>query len=267
MLKITNLNLKIKMKDLTIIIPVKEYESSMDELLHRAIVSCADNRIILIGKDVDKYEFKPNEKEIVPTMIQIKNESENLSYQHNVNMAVNMVETKYFSVLEYDDFYSNIWFNNVEKYIEYDTENVSGFLPLTEVVDYDKNEVIGYSNEAFWASSFSDELGYFDLKSAQDYLNFNTSGAVFKKDDFVAIGGLKESMKLVFWFEYILRSLHENKRLFVIPKIGYYHFVGRPDCLSETYAKEISEKEAEWWIDLAKKEFFFKKDRNKVYEE
>ena len=156
---------------------------------------------------------------------------------------------------------------NVEKYIEYDTENVSGFLPLTEVVDYDKNEVIGYSNEAIWASSFSEELGYFDLQSAQDYLNFNTSGAVFKKDDFIAIGKLKESMKLVFWFEYILRSLHENKRLFVIPKIGYYHFVGRKDCLSETYAKEISEKEAEWWIDLAKKEFFFKKDRNKVYSE
>lgn len=256
------------MKDLTIIIPIKEYESSMDELLNRAIESCGENNIIIIGKNVNNYNFvKKENSEVEPLIRKIENNSDNSTYQHNVNVAVDSVGTKYFSVLEYDDFYSNIWFDNVEKYIEYDTENVSGFLPLTEIVDYGKNEVIGYSNEAFWASSFSDELGYFDLQSAQDYLNFNTSGAVFKTDDFIALGKLKESMKLVFWFEYILRSLHENKKLFVVPKIGYYHFVGRPDCLSEIYSKEISTKEAEWWIDLAKKEFFFKKDRNKVYEE
>lgn len=254
------------MKDLTIIIPLKEYDESIDTLLNRAIKSCGDNNIILVGKNVREF------KGISQNITIVENQTDNTSYQHNVNMAVDGVETKYFSVLEYDDFYSNIWFDNVEKYIEYDVENISGFLPLTEVIEYTKEDsdemnVIGYSNEAFWASSFSDEIGFLDIESLQNYLSFNVSGAVFKTSDFIALGKLKESMKLVFWFEYLLRSLHENKKLFVIPKIGYYHIVGRDGSITDEYAKTITEKEADWWVDLAKKEYFFKKDRNKVYEE
>ena len=264
------------MRELTIIIPVKEYNSSMDGFLHRAIVSCEKNRVILFGKDVDKYDFKPKENESAPCMIQIVNTSDNLSYQHNVNLAVDMVETKYFSVLEHDDFYSPNWFKNVEKAVEYDVENISAFLPLTEVIEYEENNendeekpfnIIGYSNEAFWSTSFGEEIGYLDMESLQNYLGFNTSGAVFKKDDFIMLGKLKESMKLVFWFEYLLRALHEGKRIYVIPKVGYYHFVGRKDSMTGEYQETMSEKEADWWVDLAKKEFFFKKDRNKVYEE
>ena len=260
------------MKDLTIIIPVKEYESSMDELLHRAIVSCFDNRIILIGKDVDKYEFKQNEGEQIPLMIQIKNESENTSYQQNVNLAVDMVETKYFSVLEYDDYFSKIWFDNVEKYIKYDTNYIFAFLPLTEIVEYNNDmkaepKTIGYANEAVWASSFSEEIGYFDLAALKDYLNFNTSGGIFNTNEFVKLGGLKNSMKLVFWLEFLKRALYNNKMIFVIPKVGYYHVVNREGSLSDVYRNTMTEKEADWWVDLSEKEYFFKKDRNKIYEE
>jgi hypothetical protein len=53
----------------------------------------------------------------------------------------------------------------------------------------------------------------------------------------------------------------------VIPKVGYYHFVNREGSMSDVYAKTMSEKEADWWIDLSEKEYFFKKDRNKIYEE
>lgn len=260
------------MKDLTIIIPVKEYNQSMDKLINRAVESCADNKIILVGKGVEKYKLQTNdEMAIQPSLEYLENSSDNLTYQHNVNMAVDMVETKYFSILEYDDFYSKIWFDNVEKYVECDVDNVSGFLPLTEIIEYseksDKLNVIGYSNEAFWASSFSDEIGFLDIESLQNYLSFNASGAVFKTSDFISLGKLKESMKLVFWFEYLLRSLHENKKIYVIPKVGYYHFIGRKESLTDLYNETMSEKEADWWVDLAKKEYFFKKDRNKVYEE
>lgn len=247
------------MKDLTIIIPIREYESSMDELLNRAVESCGENNIILIGKNVEKYKTNAHIKKI-------ENTSDNLDYQHNVNVAVDSVDTKYFSVLEYDDYFSKNWFNNVEKYIEIDTEEISGFLPLTEIVDFNEKKVIGYSNEVFWASSFSEEIGYLDMESMMNYLHFNTSGAVFKKDDFVSLGGLKESMKLVFWYEYLLRALYNNKRLYVIPKVGYYHVIGRDGSMTSEYTKTITEKEADWLVDLAKKEYFFKKDRNKTYE-
>lgn len=260
------------MKDLTIIIPLKEYDSSMDELLNRAVESCADNKIILVGKGVEDYKYQvEDENEVQPTLEYLENNSDNTTYQHNVNIAVDKIDTKYFAVLEYDDYFSDIWFDNAEKYIEYDVEDTSAFLPLTEVIEYNEkddepNNTIGYSNEAFWASSFSDEIGCLDMESLQNYLSFNVSGAIFKTSDFISLGKLKESMKLVFWFEYLLRALHEQKRMFVIPKVGYYHFIGRKGCMMAEYEETMSEKEADWWVDLAKKEFFFKKDRNKVYE-
>lgn len=259
------------MKDLTIIIPVPKYSEKVGKLLNRALESCGDTNKILVGEGVTEFLENNSGKKDLKNLEVIAMTQES-SYQHNVNVAVDSVTTKYFSVLEYDDFYSNIWFDNVEKYIEYDTENISGFLPLTEIIEYNEQDensmsVIGYSNEAFWATSFSDEVGFLDIESLQNYLSFNASGAVFKTSDFISLGKLKESMKLVFWFEYLLRSLHEQKRLFVIPKVGYYHFVGREDSMTGEYSKTITEKEADWWVDLAKKEYFFKKDRNKVYEE
>ena len=254
------------MKDLTIIIPLKEYDSSMDELLNRAVESCGDNKVILVGKGVEKYKYQAEDGNVQPTLTYLENSSENTTYQHNVNMAVDTVDTKYFSVLEYDDYFSEKWFENVEKEIEYDVEDTSAFLPLTEVVDYNEKNTIGYSNEAFWALSFADEIGCLDMESLQNYLGFNVSGAIFKTSDFISLGKLKESMKLVFWFEYLLRALHEQKRIYVIPKVGYYHFIGRKGSMMSEYETSMSEKEADWWVDLSKKEFFFKKDRNKVYE-
>ena len=250
------------MKELTVIIPIKELKDEAEiELLKKAIDSAGDNIILLVGPkaELDKVKDKSVKK--------LVNSSDNFDYQHQVNMAVDEINTKYFSVLEFDDCFSNSWFTNVEKYLAVDTEQISVFLPLTEIIDYANGNAIGYANEVFWASSFSEEIGFPDMESMLNYLNFNTSGAIFKKDDFIALGGLKESMKLVFWFEYLLRSLYNNKLLFVIPKVGYYHVVNREGSLSAEYAKNISEKEANWLVDLAKKEYYFKKDRNKVYEE
>ena len=96
-------------------------------------------------------------------------------------------------------------------------------------------------------------------------LGFNASGGVFKTEDFNNAGGLKASMKLVNWYEFFMRMLYKGKKIFVIPKVGYYHVVNRPGSITDVYNKEMSEKEVEWWIDLAKKEYFFPQDRNKVY--
>lgn len=70
-------------------------------------------------------------------------------------------------------------------------------------------------------------------------------------------------MKLVFWYEFLLRALYKEKRIFVIPKIGYYHYVNREGSITSEYAKNMSVKEADWWIDLAAKEMYFPQDRKK----
>ena len=59
--------------------------------------------------------------------------------------------------------------------------------------------------------------------------------------------------------------IYKGKKIFVIPKVGYYHLINRPDCMTTKYAETMTEKEAEWWVDLAKKEYFFPQDRKKTY--
>ena len=144
-------------------------------------------------------------------------------------------------MLEFDDEFSKIWFKNLQTYIENDGDETFAFVPLTEIVDYSTKESFGYANEAVWASSFSEDLGYFDLHSIEDYLNFNASGGAFKTHEFLNIGGLKGSMNLVFWYEFLMRALYKGKKIFVIPKIGYYHLANRPDSLTAKYIETMDE--------------------------
>lgn len=251
------------MKGLTIIIPVGE-KMSKDELslLSKAFKSAEGNadRIIVIGGQ----EAIDSAKKKKLTADFIVNETPSLA--SNINKAVKETDTDFFSVLEFDDEYTKNWFRNVEEYLNFGETEKSILLPLAELVD-ENGESVGYANEAFWASSFSEELGYADISSIENYLGFLTSGGVFRKKDFVSVGGLKESMKLVFWYEFLLRALYKEKKVFVVPKVGYLHRINREDSLSSVYEKTMSEKEAEWWLETAGKEYFFPQDRNKVYEE
>ena len=253
------------MKDLTVIIPIEVLDTEeKQELFIAALSSVDDSNVLVVGhqKAIEGLADIDLSKITFSTLI---NTSRSKNYAGQVNFALKSVKSKYFSVLEFDDTYSPIWFKNLEMYIENDTEDTFAFLPLTEVVDYNSKSIIGYANEAVWASSFSDELGCLDIQGLENYLNFNASGGVFKTEDFLSLGGLKASMELVFWYEFLMRALYKEKRVFVIPKVGYFHLVNRPGCMTTKYAETMSEKEADWWIDLAKKEYFFPQDRKKTY--
>lgn len=253
------------MKDITVIVPVVNMENDKNkELFVRAIESIDDSQIIVVGPENDIKAIE--NLKLSKIMRVLVNKSQDTSYAFQVNYAVKDVKTTYFSVLEFDDIYTSIWFKNVQQYLDTDTEDTFAFLPLTEVIDVNMGPV-GFANEAVWASSFSEEIGCYDLQCLEDYLDFNTSGGIFKTQDFITLGSLKASMKLSFWYEFLLRATYKGKRIFVIPKIGYNHFIGREDSLSYIYGNNMSEAEANWWINLAKKEYFFPHDRNKTYQE
>lgn len=255
------------MENLTVIIPITTLDTDeKKEMFVKAISSVDDSNIIVVG-DSQAIETLPQDKIKDYIFTIVENNTNNINYASQVNFALKKVKSDYFTVLEYDDIFSPIWFKMLKKYMDADVNDTFAFLPLTEVVDYETKLPFGYSNEAVWASSFSEELGYYDIQSLEYNLNFNTSGGVFKTEDFKNLGGLKSSMELVFWYEFLLRALYKGKKIFVIPKVGYYHTVNRPDSITNVYANTMSEKEADWWIDLAKKEYFFIKDRNKTYKE
>lgn len=254
------------MKDLTVIIPVHEYDESVKVLLDKAVESFVNantnNEAILmfvgpkkvvtaIKKDYPGNKYVTSEKTSFTTMI---------------NAAVDSCKTFYFSILEFDDVFTEKWFYNVEKQI-LTGENISVYLPLTEVIDFKTKETIGYSNEAVWASSFSEEIGYLDIEALQNYMGFTTSGGVFKTDDFKDVGMLKESMELTFWQEFLLRAMHNGKKIYVIPKVGYNHTAYRENSITDKYSKTLKPEEVDFWVDMAKKEYFFKKDRNKSFDD
>ena len=96
----------------------------------------------------------------------------------------------------------------------------------------------------------------------EDFFDFYLTGSIFNTDDWNEIGGLKPSIKLSFWYEWLLRATYKGKKIYTIPKIGYNHTLGRKGSLLEQYKESVSDDEAKWLINLAKKEFYFKDERD-----
>ena len=88
---------------------------------------------------------------------------------------------------------------------------------------------------------------------------------IINTEFFKEVGGLKPSIKISFWYEFLLRCIYNSGRVFVTPKVCYQHIVNREDSLTKEYMETITKEEGAWWIELAQEEYFFKNDRNKKY--
>lgn len=254
------------MKDISIIIPIHEYNEDVKKLITRAINSVPNDYYIFISTISD---LKENFNWVLDLRdnieITINDNDSKSDFCTLVNNVVMRIGTKWFSILEFDDEFTKIWFDNVEYEMKYKPD-VSVFLPLEELIDFNTNKFIGYGNEAPWATSFSEEIGYIDNESLQQYFDFYLTGGVFNADDFRSQGLLKSSMKLTFWYEFLLRMTKNGKKVYVIPKLGLLHYVDRENSLYDIYRKTISEEESNWWFETAQKECYYLADRNKVYE-
>lgn len=257
--------IKSIMDKIVSIIPVHEYNEEVKKLLTLAIQSVPSNVDICIScpsKIKEELEKDHKVKKYVTT-------EDGSSFQELVNHSVKKLkdEYKWFSILEYDDTYTPYWFDEVEKYyLTY--PDVSIFLPLTDLMrmNGDSLSFFGYGNEAPWASAFSNEIGFIDFDVLSTYFDFYLTGSVINTNDFLSVGGLKESMKLVFWYEFLLRLTNKEKKVFVIPKVGYKHIVGRENSLFDMYNSTMTPDETQWWYELAKQECYFENDRKKTYE-
>lgn len=253
------------MEDIVVIIPIHEFNEDVKNLLHNAIQSVPKNLEVRLscanGIAKQLSDFKKI-KDVKLTIYESQEEKSGNSFAQLVNQAVG--DSKWFSILEFDDTYTSIWYDNAKKYIEFNPE-VSIFLTLTDVIDFETKRYVGFANEAPWASSFSEEIGFVDNECLQSYFDFNLTGAIFNTDDWKEVGGIKESIKLSFWYELMLRWTNKGKKIFVIPKVGYNHIINRPNSLYSQYKETIDNDEGDWWYELAKQECFYIKDRNKQY--
>ena len=189
------------------------------------------------------------------------------NYAEQVNFGVKNAKGKWISLFEFDDEYSSIWFKNVEKYIEAYPE-VQMFLPVVVETD-EKGMFAGFTNEATFAANFSQEMGILTNETLQDYQNFQTAGSVIKKEVIEDFGGFKPSIKLTFVYEFLLRLSYNSVAIMTIPRLGYKHTNMREGSIFYNYKfgeDKMIDDEVKFWIQTAKKEFFFVDDRAIKYQ-
>ena len=189
------------------------------------------------------------------------------SYANQVNYGIKNAKGTWVSLFEFDDEYSSIWFKNVQKYVE-SFPDVQMFLPVVVETD-EKGLFAGFTNEATFAANFSQEMGILTNDTLQEYQNFQTAGSVFKKSIVEDFGGFKPSIKLTFIYELLLRLTYNSVSIMTIPRLGYKHVNLREGSVFWNYkfgADKMIEDEVKFWIQTAKREYFFTDDRSIKYQ-
>jgi len=263
---------KIIRTNISVVIPVHEFNDETKKLFDIAIESIRQQKVrpdavlVIVPKGSDaakfikKYEFNLGDE---TSAITILNDGET-DFCSQVNLGIKNTWTEWFSILEFDDEYSTIWFDNVIKYQEAYPE-VGIFMPI--IADINEDGVyIGGTNEAVWANQFSDEMGFLDEGALLRFQNFNTDGAVIRKELIEDFGGFKSKMTLTFIYEFLLRMTHNAVPTMVIPRIGYKHMNLRKGSLFAGYADTLDGNESKWWLEQAKKEFHWSENRELKYE-
>lgn len=261
-----------KILDVSVIIPVHEFTDETYNLFGTALKSIMVQKVlpseVLIvapkGGDALARLNATDYGSIADIVSLIENEGAT-DFASQVNLGVSAAKSEWVSFLEFDDEFASIWFKNVLEY-QQAYPQVGIFMPI--VVDVDKDaQFIGFTNEAVWANSFSDELGILDLNALLTYQNFSIDGIVIKKSIFEESGGIKSNIKLTFPYEFMLRMAFKDVRIMAIPKFGYKHINQRTDSLFANYKKELDPVEVNWWLATAKKEYYFDRDRKITYQE
>jgi glycosyltransferase involved in cell wall biosynthesis len=233
---------------------IKNQKEKPDEVL---FVTSNDTEL---NEYLNSYDFDQI-KDIVRI---IENESGDYGFQSQMNYGVKESKSEYITFVEYDDEISPIWIKNGKEYSQHYPE-VGVFLPIIYETD-ENGRFISFTNESVWAKDFSEVSGYLDNNALQRVQNFNFDGMVVKKSIYEDNGGLKSNMKLTFTYEFLLRMTYFSVPVMVIPKLGYKHTNNREGSLFVEYKSTIDVLESKFWVNKAKKEYFYTQDREITYE-
>jgi glycosyltransferase involved in cell wall biosynthesis len=253
---------------LSIILPIKSSKArNFDEYFEKAITSIKTQTIeveelVIVHTSEESLVTLLNEYDFGTLNVRKLLWDKEPNFSEQVNYGIKNAKGVWVSLFEFDDEYSSIWFKNVKKYIE-SYPDVQVFLPVVVETD-EKGLFAGFTNEATFAANFSQEMGTLTNETLQDYQNFQTAGSVIKKQVIEDFGGFKPSIKLTFVYELLLRLTYNSVSIMTIPKLGYKHTNMREGSIFWNYKfgeEKILEDEVKFWVQTAKKEFFFVDDR------
>jgi hypothetical protein len=257
------------MKNITIILPVHRIEDSYRVMFENAVKSVEqfhnDVKLMIVCPANVKSEFA-NISDTLEVNIVTNNTKTDFCSQ--VNLGIENCDTEWFSILEIDDEYKSIWLKSINEYVK-TYNDIDVFLPVVKDINTEGN-FVSFTNESTWAYGFTEKQGVLDNEVLLDFQNYQISGGLYKTQVVKDNGSLKENIKLTFGYEFLLRLTHNNVKIMTVPRIGYQHLNFREDSLFWSYKNDdtnkISEEEAKFWLETAKKEFFFKNKRDVNYE-
>lgn len=212
----------------------------------------------------------------------IKTSADNFSKVFNTGFNyANSNGYEYYSLTEQEDSFAIYWFNTALIYFE-ENPNISIFTPL---IRNNINGIFsGIIGEAAFVEGLAEEFGIYDIALLLRYNVINPLGAIYKVSSIKENSeqredGLyypyKESIKITHSYEFFLRMVYNDLKIKVVPRIGYELKLLNKQSFQYTSSKipqnigvmpiekgGINPKELQFFLDLAKKEYFFDKDRN-----
>jgi len=259
--------------DISVILPIKSTQTrGFNEYFEKSIESIKTQTVgikelIIVHTDETKLVELLNEFNFGELNVKKEIWTKTPNFAEQVNHGVRIATGKWISIFEFDDEYSKIWVKNVKLFSE-SYPDVDAFLPI--VVDIDeKNQFAGFTNEATFALNISSQMGLLTNETLQSYQNFQISGMAIKKSKYIDYGLLKASFKLTFGYEFFLRMTQNGVKFMTIPRIGYKHMNLREGSIFWNYKNgenTLTEDEVRFWVESAKKEYFFLNDRAIKYE-
>lgn len=258
------------MKNITVIVPVHTIDGDYKVMLENALKSVEDFHndvkvIIVCPKDVAQKIVPISDKLEINI---ITNDGET-DFCSQVNLGIENCDTMWFSILEVDDEYNKVWLKSINEYLTH-YQDVDVFLPIVKDINVE-GKFLSFTNESVWAYGFSDKQGFLDNEILMEFQNYQISGGLLKTEKIKECGSFKNNIKLTFGYEFLLRLTHNGLKVMTVPKIGYKHVNFREDSLFWKYKNDdtskLTEKEVKFWLDVAKKEFFYKNKRDVSYVE
>lgn len=242
------------MKDLSFILPIHKYDKKLIDNVFDNLSQFDNDIIVVAPQDVCNKIETDFSDDFVHYVV---NDGET-DFCSQVNLGVEKCDTTYFTIVEFDDEFYSKWLENFTTYSE--TMESDAYLTITELMDVDK-KIVSLVNELAWSTSFVEDLGYLDAEALNAFYDFSIVGGVFKREDFIKVGGLKPSLDIAACYEFLMRFVNNGLKVYVIPKIGYRHMVGREDSFIMMSRDRISQKKGEWLIETAKEEMKYNEER------
>jgi glycosyltransferase involved in cell wall biosynthesis len=256
------------MKNITIILPIHNIDENYKKMIKTALESVEEFHNDVIVSIVCPPKIKKQLINLSQKLeIKFVENKGNEDFCSQVNRGIESCDTEWFSILEVDDEYTKKWLKFINEYITKYPE-IDVFLPLVKDIDTE-GRFLSFTNESAWAYGFTENQGFIDNEVLVDYQNYQTSGGVYRTKVIKDIGMFKDNIKLTFGYEFLLRLTHNVGKIMVIPRIGYKHTNFREDSIFWKYKNDenmkMSQKEVKFWLETAKKEYFFKNKRDVEY--